>query len=195
MDPLAAARALALEQGHENPLGEEDAGGEVRDGNAHAHRPLARQAGDGHEPTHPLRDLVVARPVAIGPALSEARDAAVDQAGVVLAESLVVDPEAPLHVGAEVLHDDVGLGDEPLENVDALRRLEVERDRPLVPVEVLTVEAAPGKVALLVLTGGDLYHLRAHVGELTHARGTRARAGEIDHGVGRQRQAAHVRAP
>ena len=52
---------------------------QVGDRDADAHRALARQAGDRHQPAHALRDLVEARPLAIRPVLAEARDAGVDR--------------------------------------------------------------------------------------------------------------------
>jgi hypothetical protein len=46
------------------PCAQKRPGVEVGDRDADAHRPLARQAGDRHQPAHALRDLVEARPVA-----------------------------------------------------------------------------------------------------------------------------------
>src|SRR4029077_14193609 len=114
--PLALAGALALDEGNEDPLGEEDARAQVGDGNAHAHRPLARNARDGHETAHALRDLVDAGTVAIRAALTEAGDAAVDEARVDLVKGLVVDTEAALDVGPVVLHHHVGRPRELLED-------------------------------------------------------------------------------
>jgi len=62
-----------------------------------------------NSPAHALRDLIHAGPIPVRTALPEARDAAVDQARVDLAQALVVDPELGLDVGAEVLDHDVGL--------------------------------------------------------------------------------------
>ena len=60
----------------------EDAGAEVGDRDADAHRALAGQAGDRHQAAHALRDLVEAGPLRVGPVLAEAGDAAVDDARV-----------------------------------------------------------------------------------------------------------------
>ena len=54
----------------------EEAGGEIGDRDADAHRALPRQAGDRHQPAHALRDLVEARAGRVGPVLAEAGDAA-----------------------------------------------------------------------------------------------------------------------
>ena len=63
----------------------------------------------------------------------------IDQARIDLAQSLVVDAEPELHVGAEILHHDVGVLHHPLEDRDALRRLEIERHAALVAVQILEV--------------------------------------------------------
>ena len=81
---------------------------EIGDRDADAHRALARQAGDRHQPAHALRDLVEARPLAIGPVLAEARDAGVDEARVERLQALVIDAEPELHVGPVILDHDVG---------------------------------------------------------------------------------------
>ena len=52
-----------------------DAGADVGDRDADAHRPLPGQAGDRHQAAHALRDLVEARAVGVGPVLAEAGDA------------------------------------------------------------------------------------------------------------------------
>jgi hypothetical protein len=100
-----------------------------------------------------------------------------------------------LDVGTEVLDDDVGLGAEPLDDVDPGRRLEVERQGALVAVQVLGVEAAPDEIAFGVLAGRNLDDVGAHVGELAHAGRARARASEIDHGVRVEGQAHREGAP
>ena len=166
---------------------QEHAGGQVGHGDADAHRALTGQAGDRHQTAEALGDLIVAGAVAIGAALAEAGDAGVDDPRVDRAERLVVDAEAVLHVGPEVLDDHVGAGGELLEDLDAARVLEVERHRPLVAVQVLEVELVAREVFLLL--GLDLDDVGAHLGELADAGGTGSRAGEVDDGVGRQREA------
>ena len=54
-------------------------------------------------PREPLRDLVEARPRAVGAVLAEAGNAREDDARVDLLQRLVVDAEPVLHVGAVVL--------------------------------------------------------------------------------------------
>src|SRR5438552_5006030 len=183
MDPLALARALALDQGDEDALREEDARAEVRDGNADAHRPLSRDAGDRHQAPHALRDLVDSRTIAIGAALSEAGDAAVDQARVDRADAFVVDAEPLLHVGAVVLHDDVGVLRELLEDLHGLGIAQVQRHAPLVAVQILEVEPVPiaaHAVSRPPARPPDLDGVGAPVDQLAHARRAGARPREIE---------------
>ena len=67
LHPLAFARLLALQQRHQDAHRAEDAGGQIGDRNADAHRALAGQAGDRHQPAHALRDLIEAGRSRYGP--------------------------------------------------------------------------------------------------------------------------------
>jgi hypothetical protein len=57
---------------------------------ADAHRPLAGQAGDRHQPAHALRDLIDARPCGVRAALPEAGDAAIDNTRIDGGDGVVV---------------------------------------------------------------------------------------------------------
>ena len=105
VDPLAAARALALEQRGQDAVGEHEAGGQIGDRQTDAHGSAAGLAVDGHQAGQALGDLVETGPVAVRAGLAEARDAAVDQARIDLRERLVVDSQPMLHVRAVVLDD------------------------------------------------------------------------------------------
>ena len=184
--PLALPGGLALDERHQNALGEQDARAQIGDRNAHAHRSLPWYTGDRHEPAHALRDLVDAGPITIRAALAEAGDAAVDQPRVDRLEILVVDAEAALDVGPVVLDHDVGLLHQLLEDRHRLGVAQVQRHRLLVAMEVLEVEAVA--VAAHAVAGAaarhlDLDRLRAPVDELPHAGWTGAGAGEVEHGV------------
>jgi hypothetical protein len=194
--PLADAGRLTLQQRHQDALGEEDARAQVGDGNAHAHRSLPGNAGDGHEAAHALRDLIHAGPIAIGPALPEAGDAAIDQPRIERAQVLVVDPEPPLDVRSIVLDHDVGLARQPLEDGHALGLAQVQRHRLLVAVQVLEVEpvaVAAHAVAPAAARHLDLDRAGAPVDELTNAGGAGARPRQIEDGEARERQGLIVR--
>ena len=108
----------------------------------------------------------------------------VDDARVDLRERLVVDAEAVLHVGPEVLDHHVGLLDQAQEDREAFRRLQVERDAALVAVQVLEVRPSRGPPGLAAppLRRLDLDDVGAPVGELAHAVGparTRVRSSTV----------------
>src|SRR4030095_8880242 len=107
---------LALDQRDQDALRQEDARAQVGDGYAHPHWPMARNAGDGHEPAHALGDLIDARAIPVRTALAESGNAAVNQPRVHLADRLVVDPQALLHPRPVVLHDAVRIARELLQN-------------------------------------------------------------------------------
>src|SRR5262249_17856761 len=136
---------------------QEDARAEVGDRNADPHRPLARNPRDRHQAAHALGDLVDARTVAVRAALSAPGDAAVDDARVDRPYGIVVDAETLLRPGAVVLHDDVGVLRQLLEDRHPLRVSEVERHAPLVTVEILEVEAVA--IASHAVAGAAAGHL------------------------------------
>ena len=95
-------------------------------------------------------------------ALLVSEGVAVDQLRLDLAQRLAVHPEPFGGVVAHVVLDDVGPLDEPVQHRHALRVLEVEGDRFLVPVaDHGDVVAEPG----LVIGRVDLYDPGAQLGE------------------------------
>ena len=182
VDPPPNASPFPFEQDHQHGLGKEASSGEVDHRDADAHRPLAGQAGDGHEPAHPLHHLVDARAVAVGTGLSEAGNAAIDDARIDGFDALVVDPEAMFHVGAHVFEDDVGLRGQLHEDRLALRRFEVERQGALVAMQVDAVGTEAVAGIILGVRHGErgLYaqHVRTPICEM--AGGRRAGAGDRD---------------
>lgn len=185
LHPLALAGDVALQQRRQYAHGAEQAGGEVGDGNADPHRAFARRAGDRHQPAHALGDLIETRPLVVGPILPEAGDAAIDDAGIDVAQAFVIDAEAGFDIRPEILDHHVGLGSQPLEHREALGVLQVQGHRPLVAVQVLEIGALAGAARLLtagvVGQGIDLDDIGAPVGQLTDGRRSRANAGQVKH--------------
>ena len=157
MHPLALARGLALDQRDQDALSQEDSRAQIGDGNADPHRPLAWNAGDGHQSAHALGDLIDARAIPVGTALAESGNAAVDQARVDLTDRLVVDPQTLLHTRPVVLDDDVRIPRELLEDRHTFGVSEVERHAPLVAVQILEVEAMA--IAAHAVAGAAAGHL------------------------------------
>ncbi len=190
LHPLSSSGFLALEQRRHDPERGEKARRDVRDRGARAHRSLAGQPRDRHEPAHTLRDLIEARPVAVRSILAEARNAREDDARVDLRERLVVDAQPEFHVGAVVLDDDIGGLHELHEDRDAPLVLQVEGDRALVAVQVLevrTVARAAHRLALDARRRFDLDDVRPEIGELAHAGGPCAHARKIEDAKARKR--------
>ena len=180
---MPLARLFALQQRGENAERAEQARAQVGDRNADAHGPLPRQAGDRHQPAHALRDLVEARPVAIGTVLAEAGDAGIDDALVDLFQQLVIDAETFLHVGTEILHHHVGLLHQAIEHLARRLVFQIERDRALVAMQILEIRAAPRAahgLGALFFRCVDLDDIGAPVRQLPHGGGTGAHAGEIE---------------
>ncbi len=100
-------------------------------------RPV-RLAGQAHQPRHGLHHQIVARHPRAGPR-PEPADRGVDDAGVGRADGVVVEPVLGQPAGAEVLHQHVGPpGQLPGEPGVALLP-QVERDRPLAPVDAQVI--------------------------------------------------------
>ena len=81
--------------------------------------------------------------VGVGALLAEAADRDVDDAGRDRADGGLVEAEPLDHAGPEVLHEHVGAGGQPLDDVGALRGLEVDGERALVAVEVEELAEKP----------------------------------------------------
>ncbi len=168
LEQLALAGASPLDQCGHGSHGGVDAGHGVGHGRPQQAR-VARVGGDAQEARERLGDGIVARPVGVGPVLTEAGDRDIDQARVDRLQLLVVGPHARGRAGPEVLDVDVGLGDQLAEHLRVRRFLEVQADRALaaiVGLEVRRIEAA-SEVAVGVADLGafDLDHVGAKVGQ------------------------------
>src|SRR5690606_25407114 len=186
-DDRAAPGALPLVQGGQHPgdavARREDVGDRQADLARRARRP--RHA---HDARLALHDRVVAGAAALRPVVPEPGDRQDDEAGVQLVQPPDREAEPVEDARPEVLHEHVGVPDQPLQGVPAVAGLQVEGDRLLVPVDRQVVGAdalPPGErrapAAGLVPAGLlDLDHPRAEVGE--RHRGLRARhdAAEVD---------------
>src|SRR5690606_37583601 len=103
----------------------------------------------------------------------------------------------------KVLDHDIGRGDHALEDVETLRRLEIERHRPLVAVQVEHVVAlARTAHALVAIDTGrrlDLDHVGTEIGENPAAVRTGAHAGQVENAnvgqCGRSHGARHAAHP
>ncbi len=186
LHPLSFAGNLALQQGGENAHGAEQPGGQVGDGNARAHRALARQSGDGHQPAHALGDLVEAGAFPVGAVLAEAGDAPIHQPRVDRPQGFVIHAQPVLDVRAVVLYHHVGLFHQPLEQRQSLCLFQVEGDAALVAVQVLEIGpmARPPQGGVAFHRGGGFHldHVGPPVRQLAHAGGPGPHPGQVQHG-------------
>ena len=121
--------------------------------------------------------------VAVGAGLAEAGDAGDDEARGAGEEDVGTEAEALHASGAEVLDDDVGILRQLHEDGLALGTLEIERQRALVAMQVLEVEAvalAAHRVDVVVGRRLDLDDAGAPVGELARCRRSGAVRGQIE---------------
>ncbi|GJE59985.1 hypothetical protein MPOCJGCO_2094 [Methylobacterium trifolii] len=187
VDAAALPRALALPQGRQHALRRVEPGHEVGDRGADLRRRPVRVAGDVHDAGFALEDQVVARPVRVRSGQAEARDAAIDQAGIVLPQPLEAEAEPVHRPGPEVLDHHVGGGGQPQDQVPAGRRLEVDGAALLVPVdrqEVGALAAEEGRPvgARLVAPSRllDLDHVGAEIAELHRREGAGDHPAEVE---------------
>jgi hypothetical protein len=163
-------RVAVVERGQHRDRGVE-AGHHVEDRDARPERRAAGVAGERHHARHGLHDQVVAGQVpASGGA--EAADRRVDDGRVERADRLVVKAVLGQPARLEVLHQHVGPAGQLTGQAAIALVGQVERDRPLVPVDrqVVGGHAVLGKRRHprpgVIATGRlDLDHLGAHVGQ------------------------------
>jgi len=178
--PLAVG--VALPERRERRGERVDAGTDVADGDAHLHR-LVGRAGHPHDPTLRLEQEVVGLAVAVRAVGAVSRDAHAHQARPALVETLPAEAETLERARPEVVHEDVGTPQEPVERGAIGRSAEVERDAALAavkPDEVGGLAAHHRVVAAREVAFGplDLDDVGAHVGQM--ARAERARDGLLE---------------
>ena len=129
----AATGALTLVEGRQHSDETRHACQQVGDRHADPGR-LARVTGKAHEPRLTLGHLVVAGPRALGTVVAEPADRQHHEARVDLVQTLRGEPEPVEDPGTVVLHEDVGPGDELVEQPPSVVAAQVSSDRLLVAV-------------------------------------------------------------
>ena len=141
VDDLASPRGLPRAKGRHRGEGGGQGGDAVGEAERRQGRGTVRLPRDRGEPAHRLGKGAESRTTGVRADLAEPGDAGQDETRVVRRELRVAQAPALERAGAEVLDDDVGVGDETAEHVLALGRAEVERDPALVSVDDLGPEA------------------------------------------------------
>ena len=198
LDVIArAGRAAMDERGEDRVIGG-DAGRDVGDRDAGLGH-LVAAAGDREEPGLRLDQQIVGLALGCRPAVAIARDRAGDEARIGRAQLRRAEPEPLGGAWRQVLHEHVGLGDDPLQRFDRAVILEVERQaflRAVGPDEMAGKAARAGVVGACEIAAVgplDLDDARALVGQQPRAvgRGDRLFQRDDKHTVER---AAHVAA-
>ena len=152
----------------------------------------------GHAPAHlphgaahdGAGDRVGARPARVGPVLAVGSHPDVDQAGIDLPAGLPIDLETLRNAQAEVVRENVGLGDELVDDLLALGGLEVNLDAFLAGVGPRVGDCHRGGAPSLVqpaVGGVDLDDPRAEVGQQRRAVGSGLDRRQVEDGDSGQR--------
>ena len=152
----------------------------------------ALRAGDAHDAAHALDHHVVGGVARVGAGMAEARGRGVDQLRVLGVELLPAVTQLLHRAGTEVLDDDIGLGEQLVENGAVRFGLEVEGDALLAAIDRGEVGRLPldersvGPRVVAALGGFDLDHPGAHLGHQERAVRPRQDARQVDDGDARQ---------
>ena len=188
-DQLSPPGALTLLERCERCYHAEHAAQDVDHRGAGAQR-LAGWPGHMRETGHELHDLVQRRAPLVR-AGEKPLERNVHEAGVLGRQALEVAAQALHGAGSIVLDDDVGRCGKALDERPPLRRLEVDREAPLVAVEVAEKADGEARQTARVVAIGRRLHLddvAAEVGE-HEARGRpHDRVAELQHAKARERQ-------
>jgi hypothetical protein len=190
IDALAAAGALALEQGAGERKGGHRAGRVIDRRRAELDRVDLRRSGRRHQPGRRLDHVIIGGLPAARPVPAERRDRAVDEARIDRRHRLPTEPQRIESAGTIILDHDVALRDQPLQDRAAGLVLQIESQRALVRGlgQVLRAHAAAVEGAVAAAAAGliglqgmlDLDHLGAEQAELIGGERAGQHMGEID---------------
>jgi len=140
-----------------------------------------RETGDRHQAAQALGDLVESGPIPIGAILAEPRDAGQDDARIDLAQRGVINAQPVFHIRPVVFDHHISRGHQLAKQGNALRRLEIQRDRALVAMQILEVRALARTPQIFFASGLDLDDIGAKVSEMSGADRARPHAGQVEH--------------
>ena len=191
MNPLPLAGDFALQQSRQDAQRRIQAGTHVGHRQAGAHGSGFSMAGDRHQAAHALQNLVKTRSPGVRAVLTKTRDAGQDDARVHGRQRGVIHAQFFLHIGPPVFDHDIGVLDQPHQDVQGAGLFEVQGHRALVAVDVLEVAAAAvggkhGFIGINARRGFDADDVCAEIGEHAHAIGAGANARQVQDAEPRQ---------
>ena len=199
LDLLAFAGAMARVQRREDGIACQHPGADIHDRHAVFGGNAILFAADAHQPGLGLQNEVVARLRGLGPARAIAGDRAAHHLGRVRFEPRVA--KAPFFQRAEleVVDQNVGLLDQPGENLLPRRGGQIDGQRTLVAVDAQKIgrfacreRRAPAAGVVAGTRRLDLDDIGAHVAQHHGAQRARQDAGQIDHAGSGQRTAVVI---
>ena len=148
--------------------------------------------GDGHHTAHGLSQNIIARAQVVGTVAAKAGDRRIDDAGIDLLQDIIAQPQLVHHAGAVVFHHDIRFFDKLLEDLLALRGLQVQGDPLFVAVDVGKIDAFPLTIQIFGAEGGiaagvvtafgdlDLDDVCPHVSQHHGAEGAGKHTGQVE---------------
>ncbi len=135
LDVLACAALLARIEGRGDSLRRHHRGGLVGDDGAdHLRSPRLGIGLNIGEARQTLDDRIINALLRIGAVVAGAANRDVDEARIERPHGALAETDPLHHPRTEVLHENIGAGDQPAQDLRALRLLEIEGDRPLAAV-------------------------------------------------------------
>ena len=183
VDVLAAPGAAAVVQRGDDGGNGETRHDEVRVGAVRIGRRPVRPAGQAGHAAERRQHRAETRLPRVRAAAAQHRSAEQDDVGLDGAQVVVAEAPFLQRAGGEILGDQIGPGDQPLDNLDALGMRHVEAEAELVGV-VIGVVGAAVRPALAAAEGrGAAQHLGAQLGLDAHHRGAVFRQVAGGHGT------------
>jgi len=183
--PLAGLELVHI--GGQDGVGRRDARAHVVDRDPRLQGTPVGFAGHAHDAAQPLGHQIETAVARVGTGLAEPGDRAIDQAGVDLAERVVVDAQPGGHPHPVVLDHHVGPFGQLVDRVPGLRVLQVQDNAALVAVYLREAGGfaldVGSHLARIVAARRllDLDHVRAKVGQHHGAIGAGHDLGKIEH--------------
>ena len=186
VDVVAAPGALPPQQRHQNGGQRLQRAEVIGDRNAGNDRLAVAADGHAEHAADRLEREVVRGPLAVRTGIAEGADRAIDDARIARHDRRMADAEAIDDAGAEALHHDVGARAQVEQQVQAVRRLEIEDDALLAAIEIAKehgrravgrTDVASGIAARRL----DLDDLGAVIGQGHRQIRSRQEPAEIDH--------------
>ncbi len=147
-----------------------EAGHQIGDRLRDAHRLGAFRTVHAHQPAHGLSDEIEGGAVHIGAGRAIAVYIGGHQPRIERLQPRLAKTHLRHHAGAEIVDEDVGIRNQPLQHRAAARAIEIDDDRLLVAVEACIIGGEPVAQRALfadrvALGGFHLDHLRPHVAQ------------------------------